>query len=165
MWLLPFLRPAYAKQLEKARVRVHERLLWSWQHDGDMTGAPDPIFFAFNCEGYQDWAAKLELALQTERDNNKRLSNQVLSLVDKVSGVSEEGRRELRELEQTNALNEKRVLELEVNVQQKSMLIASLQQDMADNKLKASEETNSLNARNEAQQQQLTALQTRYTTD
>ena len=53
------LRPAYAKQMEKARVRVHERLLWSWQHNGDMTGAPDPIFFAFNSEGYQDWAAKL----------------------------------------------------------------------------------------------------------
>ena len=53
------LRPAYRKELLKARARVHERLLWSWQHNGDMVGAPPPIFFAFNSEGYEEWAAKL----------------------------------------------------------------------------------------------------------
>ena len=34
-------------------------MLWSWQHNGDMAGAPPPIFFAFNSEGYEEWAAKL----------------------------------------------------------------------------------------------------------
>tara|TARA_B110001450_G_scaffold154698_1_gene144299 strand:+ start:611 stop:10615 length:10005 start_codon:yes stop_codon:yes gene_type:complete len=53
------LTPDTARDLRRARVRLHERLLWSWQHGNDMTGAPEPIFFAFGLEGYRPWAAKL----------------------------------------------------------------------------------------------------------
>ena len=49
----------YARELKKARLRVHERLCHCILHKGDMTGAPPPIFFAFGPEGYQPWARKL----------------------------------------------------------------------------------------------------------
>ena len=56
------LLPEYARELHLARSRLHERLLWSLQHTGDMTEAPAPRFLAFGPEGYQPWAAKLVAA-------------------------------------------------------------------------------------------------------
>ena len=53
------LLPEYARELHLARARIHDRLLWSLQHHGDMSGAPPPRFFAFGPEGFQPWAAKL----------------------------------------------------------------------------------------------------------